>query len=87
MDIKNGKEITMSYVPPLNTYAQRQKSLLNWGFECDCQLCEMDKKDGQYTKRSRLVKDFYEYAKANECNPRMVLQKGESVLKMVRYKS
>jgi hypothetical protein len=38
-DIKKGEEITITYVPLLQTTEQRREGLANYGFHCECEVC------------------------------------------------
>lgn len=55
-DAKNGDEITINYVDPMDSYTVRASRLkLGHGFVCDCRLCELDRTDPLYQKREELV--------------------------------
>jgi hypothetical protein len=41
-DIPPGEELTISYINPLASRAERQARLGQWGFECACPLCALD---------------------------------------------
>ncbi|KAK3302440.1 uncharacterized protein B0T15DRAFT_305542 [Chaetomium strumarium] len=41
-DIAPGEELTLSYINPLMSRAERQARLRQWGFECACPLCAVD---------------------------------------------
>lgn len=42
-DIRNGEELTTTYVNPAHPVQQRQRELrVNWGFICNCQKCKDD---------------------------------------------
>ena len=69
-EIKKGEEITCRYDNSSLTFEDRQEYLLkNWGFKCQCQLCESQKKYNN-SKFNNFIKIF---AKPNsEINPKMV---------------
>ena len=58
-DIKEGTELTVSYTY-CEFYAQRKEAITKqWGFECNCRLCELDRADpGGEAKRKALLDDF-----------------------------
>lgn len=41
-DIRKGEEITISYVPAINTLEERQRLLRPYVFTCDCPACHLD---------------------------------------------
>jgi hypothetical protein len=85
-DLRKGDEITHSYVHPSYEYAERHRRCKNqWGFECDCRLCELDKVDPECSKRARLVTEFREFADANQDNPVEVIFRGRDVLDQVGF--
>jgi hypothetical protein len=54
-DISIGDEITAQYITPELTFEERQQKFKGtWGFECDCHLCEADKKAGMGVNRDRM---------------------------------
>lgn len=54
-DIAVGEEITAQYVTPELTYDDRQsKYKSTWNFECDCDMCEVDRKTGAKIERDRM---------------------------------
>jgi hypothetical protein len=56
-DIKKGEELTVSYAPKLNNhYPFRSYCCQSMGFECECELCEVDRADLELTiEREALV--------------------------------
>lgn len=84
LDLKQGDEITLPYISPLTIYSERKERLLkHWGFTCECRLCAVDQKDGNVTKRMRLVHQFESFARTNIKNPKSVLGKGNTFVKQV----
>lgn len=84
-DLRKGEEVTHSYVHPSKEYAKRcQTFTKQWGFTCDCRLCELDKVDPECSKRAKIVKEFWEFAEANHEKPAEVILKGKDVLEQVR---
>lgn len=54
-NIKAGDEITNTYLPAPSEYGLRQAATKSiWGFECTCDLCQLDAKD-DHTSRSRMT--------------------------------
>jgi hypothetical protein len=46
IDLKKGDEVTVKYVPPLETYEKRHYFCTKiWGFQCQCRLCELDRQE------------------------------------------
>uniref|UniRef100_A0A914YRG0 SET domain-containing protein n=1 Tax=Panagrolaimus superbus TaxID=310955 RepID=A0A914YRG0_9BILA len=84
VDIKKGDEICLSYVSPLLEYSERKKKFQSWKFTCKCQLCEIDSNDKFISKRHQMVTEFSVYARANMGTPKLVIAKGEAVLKKLR---
>lgn len=61
-DLAAGSELTHSYISILGGYEERQKSLKNYGFECDCRRCRMDKNTplASHEKRCQLISELEE---------------------------
>ena len=61
-DLAAGSELTHSYISILGGYEERQKSLKNYGFECDCRRCRMDKNTplACHEKRCQLISELEE---------------------------
>jgi hypothetical protein len=63
-DLKKGDEVTMGYLSPFDTYAERKaRSTKKWGFQCgDCGLCNLDRQEapGIVKERNQLVNQFKE---------------------------
>ncbi|KAK5988286.1 SET domain-containing 5-like protein [Cladobotryum mycophilum] len=38
-DVQPGEELSISYIDPVATYAERQEEIRNWGFNCSCFAC------------------------------------------------
>lgn len=53
-DIQQGEEITWTYVDPTASLARRQRHLSNYGFECDCDLCQFEKTVGENARSRRM---------------------------------
>lgn len=41
-DIPRGEQVLMSYANTTDPYAERQRYLRKWGFQCSCELCRED---------------------------------------------
>ena len=55
-NIKKGEEITTSYSKPFRPFPSRDRSFrLNYGFTCECRLCQLDRNDAECEERERLV--------------------------------
>ncbi|CAG8973687.1 hypothetical protein HYALB_00002253 [Hymenoscyphus albidus] len=54
-DIKEGKEITVSYIPLIKKTADRQSRLAQYGFTCDCSACQSSHGDKRRTKIADLL--------------------------------
>jgi hypothetical protein len=55
-DIRAGEEIAAQYTTPELAFADRQQTYNGtWGFECDCQLCEVDIRAGKEVERQRIA--------------------------------
>lgn len=54
-DMPAGTELKVLYRPlsPAETYESTQKKLANWGFSCDCYLCDMKKTTTKSDMRQR----------------------------------
>jgi hypothetical protein len=52
-DMKSGEELTWGYVSPGVSREERQKKLRNWGFVCDCELCEAEEATPKETELKR----------------------------------
>ncbi|KAH7716356.1 hypothetical protein AAVH_16253 [Aphelenchoides avenae] len=50
-EIKEGEEVTLTYTDPLDAYKERKKFFKNYGFTCQCLLCELDRSDARYVER------------------------------------
>lgn len=69
-DIKKNEEITIRYFPPELAYTQRDEYAVNkYKFKCDCQLCDLDRKDSMRTVRDEL---FYKIITKNS-NQQIIL--------------
>ena len=49
-DIRDGEEITVSYIPLLKSTKERQARLAQYGFVCDCTACSGGRRDGDRTR-------------------------------------
>lgn len=57
-NIRNGEELTTTYVNPAHTVQQRQRELrVNWGFICGCQKCKSDLQQQNRRKSSSTPKE------------------------------
>ena len=62
-DIKKDEEITTAYVSSLNSYDERQKHIEYYLFKCDCELCEIERKDPNRKEREKIIENSDEIAK------------------------
>jgi hypothetical protein len=67
-DLASGEELTLEYVSAHLDEKQRQKTLSNWGFICDCKLCHTDRLTPKQKnqKRAALLKTLVAYFKNSE---------------------
>ena len=56
--IKEGEEVTVSYCNAMQHAAARVKGLSKWGFNCQCDLCLADAKDGDAAIAERASVDI-----------------------------
>lgn len=58
--IKAGEEICMSYLNPEHSYPERKKRLSEYGIDCDCPLCKVEKSMPAevFSKRAKLVEEI-----------------------------
>ena len=55
-NIKKGEEITTMYSKPFRSFPSRDRSFrLNYGFTCECRLCQLDRNDADCEERERLA--------------------------------
>ncbi|TDL25406.1 hypothetical protein BD410DRAFT_638723 [Rickenella mellea] len=52
-NLQKDEEITIQYFSGHQSFEKRQKASSNWGFACQCVLCEMDRKDGAKLRKDR----------------------------------
>ncbi|KAK7700105.1 hypothetical protein SLS64_011123 [Diaporthe eres] len=66
-DIKAGEEILTSYQPASTSFPKRKEKLGLWGFQCDCPLCQLERKlpASVFTDRERITKDARDFIAAN----------------------
>uniref|UniRef100_A0A914PPY3 SET domain-containing protein n=1 Tax=Panagrolaimus davidi TaxID=227884 RepID=A0A914PPY3_9BILA len=83
-DIKKGDELCFTYISPLNEQSERKEKLNGWKFTCECQLCEADAKDTDFSKRRKMMLEFQEYSKIHEKTPQKVIDEGEKLLPKIR---
>ncbi|KAH8808107.1 hypothetical protein F5884DRAFT_791076 [Xylogone sp. PMI_703] len=69
VDIKEGEELTVSYIPLLKTANERQSRLSQYGFICDCAACHSEESDRVRIKISKLLDSL-------EMIPEIVTKKG-----------
>uniref|UniRef100_A0AC35F0H7 SET domain-containing protein n=1 Tax=Panagrolaimus sp. PS1159 TaxID=55785 RepID=A0AC35F0H7_9BILA len=85
MDIKKGDEICLSYKSPmLNFTVRKEKFEKSWKFKCECQLCKIDAKDKNCSKRNQMVDEFEAYVKSTTDSVQVKIAKGETLLKKIR---
>lgn len=65
--IKAGEEICMSYLNPEHSYPERKKRLSEYGIDCDCPLCEVEKSMPAevFSKRAKLVEEIESFLSAD----------------------
>jgi hypothetical protein len=54
-NIPNGTELTMSYVPPNDSYADRTRKMAKHNFVCDCDLCVVDRSEPVLSVQTRAL--------------------------------
>lgn len=66
-DIKAGEEILTSYVSVTARFPEREKKLGFWGFQCDCALCQLERKlpASVVTEREQMVQEAKDFIAAN----------------------
>lgn len=66
-DIKAGQEILTWYSPATAPFPKRKEKLAFWGFQCDCQLCLVERKlpASVFAGRERLELEAKEFIGAN----------------------
>lgn len=77
-DINAGEEIFASYKPAEMPYPKRKEKLAQWGFQCDCRLCQLERQlpASVFTNREQLVQEANEFIAAN---PRTSANLGQPV--------
>ncbi|KAK4192385.1 hypothetical protein QBC35DRAFT_459557 [Podospora australis] len=62
-DIKQGEEITISYITLGKPSEERKKNLKQWGFECSCDLCTASPAEVQASdNRRKKIEELRDYA-------------------------
>ncbi|KAH7699214.1 hypothetical protein AAVH_33683, partial [Aphelenchoides avenae] len=51
------EEVTLTYTDPFDAYKEREDLFKNYGFVCQCRLCELDRADARYSEREDLVRE------------------------------
>lgn len=66
-DIKAGEEILTPYLPATTRFPQRKEKLGLRGFECDCPLCQLERKlpASVFKDRERMVQEAGDFIAAN----------------------
>lgn len=86
-DIKAGEEILTAYLPATTRFPQRKEKLGLRGFECDCPLCQLERKlpASVLKDRERMVQEAGDFIAAN---PRTQANWGQrvSAAKLVQAK-
>lgn len=61
--IEEGEELSISYIPLLHTYEDREKRLDQYGFKCTCDACalEKDEKDTSDQRRKDIRQAFSDF--------------------------
>ena len=65
-DLKKGDEVTVSYMPPVKAYEERNIAFTQkWGFQCECRLCTLDRQEPSELAKQRenLINKFNEELK------------------------
>lgn len=77
-DIKAGEEILTSYQPASTRFPKGKEKLEQWGFQCDCPLCQLERKlpASVFTDRERIVQEASDFITAN---PRTQANLGQPV--------
>ncbi|KAJ0147366.1 SET domain-containing protein 5 [Colletotrichum tanaceti] len=76
-DIIPGEELTLSYIDPMQTRADRRERLLTtWGFNCSCNHCMQhrlltDESDRRIEQIASLREEFNDYTPASRATPQM----------------
>ena len=74
----------MSYSKPFRSFASRDRSFrLNYGFTCECRLCQLDRNDADCGERERLVKMCQKISVFSDVNFDEVLPTLTSLLNQV----
>ena len=80
-DIHKGDELTITYIEPRLNYIKRKEKLLNWGIQCECNLCKYElkeKNEGYRIKLNQYIDFFQSYhykANINEENFKYIFGK------------
>ena len=80
-DIHKGDELTITYIEPRLNYIKRKEKLLNWGIQCECNLCKYESKsknEGYRIKLNQYIDFFQSYhykANINEENFKYIFGK------------
>ncbi|KLU87399.1 hypothetical protein MAPG_06399 [Magnaporthiopsis poae ATCC 64411] len=75
--INIGEEITVSYIDPMQSHADRIARLnRSWGFPCGCSLCQQKdhvsrESDDRLNQILELRKEFHDYSTASRATPQM----------------
>ncbi|KAH7716333.1 hypothetical protein AAVH_16230 [Aphelenchoides avenae] len=59
-DIEQGEELTLSYVPLMDSYVHRKSNIAEYDVVCDCRLCELDREDPRCKEREQLAEGTIE---------------------------
>ncbi|KAH7716697.1 TPR domain protein [Aphelenchoides avenae] len=59
-DVKQGEELTLSYVPLMDSYEHRKSGIAAYDVVCDCRLCELDREDPRCKEREQLAEGTVE---------------------------
>ncbi|KAI0205206.1 hypothetical protein F4808DRAFT_277333 [Astrocystis sublimbata] len=75
-DIQPGEELSIGYIDPILTRAERLKKLKVWGFECSCERCsanatETAESDSKVLEIQRLWKIVDDYSASSHATPEM----------------
>ncbi|KAJ4304129.1 hypothetical protein N0V88_001739 [Collariella sp. IMI 366227] len=75
-DIFPGEELTLSYINPLMSRAERMAKLETWGFRCTCPLCSLDgaraeESDARIEQIGRVKKELRDWSKGSRACPEM----------------
>lgn len=72
-DLKKGEEVSITYIDAQQSYKERAKRLSSFGFECQCELCILDRSDELYEHREKLIEQLAFLKPLLDADPRKLL--------------